>query len=393
MKILWHSNAPWTPTGYGNQTDTFIWRLRDQLKHDLTVSCFYGLQGSPQNVNGILMLPGGIDAYGNDVLQADAEYIGADAVITLMDAWVLQTEVTRMIRWCPWLPIDHDPAPPGVVKSLQTAFQPIAYSKFGLRKLEEAGIEALYVPHGIDTKVYRPIDQDEARRQMGAPSGVFLAGIVAANKGAPSRKAFDQQIRAFAEFYKKHPDSMLYLHTDVMGQRGESLRDIIDMSGLPSKAIATAPVYRYARGMIGKDYMAHLYSSFDVLMNATRGEGFGIPIIEAQACGTPVIVGDWTAMPELVFAGWKAGYSDKFLSQESYQFTPSVPDLEEALECAYQSKGNAALREQARKGALAYDADLVTDTYWKPALEAIEQKIAAFDERMKPRKVERRNAA
>ena len=33
------------------------------------------------------------------------------------------------------------------------------------------------------------------------------------------------------------------------------------------------------------------------------GEGFGVPIIEAQACGTPVITGDWTAMSEITRTG------------------------------------------------------------------------------------------
>jgi len=384
MKILWHSNAPWTPTGYGNQTDTFIWRLRDALKHEITVSCFYGLDGAPMVINGMTMLPKGRDAYGLDTLQANTEYIGADVVITLMDVWVFPAQVTSNVRWCPWFPIDHDPAPPGVLQALQSAFMPIAYSKFGLRKLEEAGMKALYVPHGIDTNTYKPIDQKVAREAMGAPKDVFLVGIVAANKGVPSRKAFDQQIRALAAFHKKHPDSMLYLHTDMMGLIGEDLGSIIVDAGLPPTAVATPPVYRYAMGMLGKDYMAHLYSSFDVLMNCSRGEGFGVPIVEAQACGVPVIVGDYTSMPELVFAGWTVGYSDKFRSQESYQFVPSVNEMVDALELAYEMKGNQAMRAQARTGALEYDADRVTQVYWKPALETIAAKLNAGRERLKP---------
>jgi FkbM family methyltransferase len=133
--------------------------------------------------------------------------------------------------------------------------------------------------------------------------------------------------------------------------------------------------------------MVALYNSFDVLMNATRGEGFGIPILEAQACGVPVIVTDFSAMPELCFAGWKVGYTDReFTYQGSYQVLPSVTDIADALEEAYQmnDEQRAGMRAQARAGALTYDADLVTTEYWKPALEAIEARIAEDEQAAHP---------
>ena len=389
MKIIWVSNSPWTGTGYGVQTNLFVWRLQ-ALGHEVTVSCFYGLQGAPQKLDGMLMLPAGRDAYGNDVLLADAEHVQADIVISLMDVWVLNPDLMKKTRWCPWTPLDHDPAPPHVAKTLEAAFQPIAYSQFGVAKLREAGIEALFVPHGVDAQVFRPIERADARRRLSCPEDVFLAGIVAANKGVPSRKAFDQQIRAFAQFHARHPDSMLYLHTDMLGLNGENIRRIVELSGLPPGAIATVPPYKYARGMIGADWMAHAYSAMDVLLNATKGEGFGVPIIEALACGTPVIVTDFSAMPELCLAGWKVGYSDKFYSQESYQVTPDVGEIAAALGEAYRTRGDADLRQQARQGALAYDADHVTHAYWKPALETIERKLKQARHSSKRRPAKRR---
>jgi len=379
MKILWLSNAPWSATGYGNQTDMFVWRLRD-LGHEITCSNFYGLQGAPQKLDGMLMLPAGRDAFGQDVIAADAEHVGADIVITLVDAWVLSPEITRRFNWVAWAPIDHDPIPPAVARSLEAAFQPIAYSRFGEARMREAGLDPLYVPHGVDTDIFYPVDKRTAREAIGIPPEYqdrFLVGIVAANKGTPSRKAFDQQIRAFARFHANHPRAMLYLHTDVTGINGVSIHDIIRLAGLPEEAIATVPPYRYARGMIGKDEMAHRYSALDVLLNATKGEGFGLPIVEAMACGVPVIVTDFTAMPELVSegAGWKVPVDGDCLtfSQESYQATPPVSGIHAALERAYLEAGG--MREQARRGALAYDADVVTEQYWKPALEKIEKKL------------------
>jgi glycosyltransferase involved in cell wall biosynthesis len=121
--------------------------------------------------------------------------------------------------------------------------------------------------------------------------------------------------------------------------------------------------------------MARLYSAFDVLLNPSYGEGFGIPIVEAQACGTPVIVSDWTSMPELVGAGWKVDgepwYDPDEDRGEAFLLAPSVSEILDALENAYEARGDKDVRGAAREFAVGYDADLVTDKYWKPALETL----------------------
>lgn len=379
-RMLWHSNAPWSPTGYGNQTGVFVPRLRKH--YDLAISAFYGLEGAPQNVNGMVIFPQGKQAYGNDTLAADAQYFGAAFVVTLMDVWVLHPNTTSQFRWVPWVPIDHDPVPPAVVRALDTAYRVIAMSQWGQRKLQEAGFNALYVPHGIETSVYKPADRKTARARFKVEDDRFIVGGVMANKGAPSRKAFDQQIRAFGKFHKRHPDSLLYLHTEMNGQDGgENLWRILELAGVNSDSFLYPDPYKYARGLIAPDEMAEVYSAFDVCLNATRGEGFGIPIIEAQACGCPVIVTDFSAMPELVGAGWKVGYSDLFMYQDAYQVVPAVDEIDHALEEAWKKRGDKDLREQARVWALNYDADTVLEKYMLPALKQVEQAIDGHRER------------
>ena len=391
MKILWVSNAPHSPTGYGNQTQVNVPRLK-ALGHEMSVTAFYGLQGAPSNWNGVLVLPASQNPYGNDVIVADATHVQADIVITLMDVWVLATEVMQQVAWYPWLPVDHDPAPPAVLDALKAARRPICYAQFGVRKLREGGLDPLYVPHSVDRGVYKPLDRAESREALGFKEGEFVVGLVAANKGAPSRKAFDQQIRAFAEFQRRHKDAVLYLHTDMLGMQGENLRRIIELAGLPKEAVVEVPSYRYARGFIPWPWMAQAYNTFDVLLHATRGEGFGLTIIEAQACGCPVIVTDFSAMPELVTdgLGWKVGFSDKFFSQDSYQVIPSVPEIVDALEQAYARRGDADLRAAVARSMDAYDADHVAEAHWKPVLAEIEQEIRGVRERAQTARLNRK---
>jgi FkbM family methyltransferase len=395
LRIISHSNAPFVGTGYGVQNALNI-RAWKALGHKVIAANFYGNQGAPLNADDVLMLPTSKDAYGNDVLIADFKRWNADITITLIDAWIFNPQVTSQIKWVPYFPVDTDPLPPIVAQILRTAFKPIAYSKFGVEKCVEAGISVEYVPHGVDTKAFAPMDKSEARKMLKMGEEQFLVSIVAANKGTPSRKCFDQQIRAFAEFNKRHPNSVLYLHTDMRGgYDGEDVGRIIEMAGIPPSCIATPPEYEFMRGMIDQAYMRRVYCASDVLLNATRGEGFGVPIIEAMACGTPAIVTDATAMPELVDAGagYKVAVADKFFYLGSYQFIPSVASIVDALEQAYTDKQSGKLAEmsvKAREGMVKeYDVDHVAQTYWKPVLEKISGELADIKARTERRAQQR----
>ena len=381
MKILFVANAPWAKTGYGNQTDLFWWRIQ-KLGYPVTLAANYGLAGSPLNISShgedTVVLPGGFNPHGNDMLAPYAKYTKADIVVTLYDTWVFDPAVTAQFRWVPWMPVDHDPLPEVVKAALRSAWQPIAYSKFGEAKLKEAGFDPLYVPHGIETSVFTPEDKLTARAALKLPGCEeldFFAIMVAANKGTPSRKSFPETFAAWAEFVKEHPRSALYVHSHP-GKEMNGL-DLVALAydcGIPKGKIIFADTFWLWQGY-SPQYMARLYSAADVLLSPSMGEGFGIPIVEAQACGCPVIVGDWTSMPELCFSGWKVQGQKFYTPLRSWQFTPRIGDIRDALLDAYDKRLDGKRRTVARKGAEAYDADLVARDYWQPVLAQIESEL------------------
>jgi glycosyltransferase involved in cell wall biosynthesis len=379
MNILWHSNAPWTATGYGVQTRIFTPRIRD-LGHDVSISAFYGLEGASITWQGMTVYPKAFHPYGMDVVAQHAKDAGADVVITLVDAWVLDPQriTASGARWAPWFPVDHDPIPEPVQRSVKHAWHPMVYSRHAESLAIEAGMDPIYIPHGVDTNVYAPMPQDEARRKLGFPQDAFIVGIVAANKGVPSRKALPTQLEAFAQFQRKHNDAMLYIHTHLGTEmEGLDLPGIMRSLGIPEDRVKVCDQYRNIMGY-GDGVMAGIYSAMDVLSSVTMGEGFGVPIIEAQACGTPVIVGGWTAMPELVGAGWTVTAHERVLTpMQAYQYLPTCDGVLEALEASYAHRGDASLRSQARAFAMRYDADEITQNYWGPALERMANDLAA----------------
>lgn len=397
MKIVWHSNAPWANTGYGQQTAVFAPRLK-QLGHDVALSAFWGLGGAKLEWEGLPTYPAD-EKWGNLTLPRIAEEWGGEEaqVITLMDVWVLDSPSLAKVNIAAWTPVDHDPVPPKVAAFFdRTGATPIAMSRFGEQALRDEGLDPLYVPHGIDTAAFRPQPEvrDEVRELLDVPKDAFLVGMNAANKGIrPPRKAFPQVFQAFAELRRKHDDAYLFLHTELSGRHeGMNLGALADACGIPSEFIKATPPWRYETGLPPGD-LAALYAAMDVFANPSYGEGFGIPIVEAQACGIPVIVTNFSAMAELCGAGWKVG-GDRWYdpTQGSFFCCPSVGEITDAMLSAYESRGDQVMAKRARLFATDYDADKVLAEHWVPVLDKLEEARASESADRKPVEVEGRVA-
>ena len=258
-------------------------------------------------------------------------------VLSLVDVFVLEPAVWRELNVASWVPVDHDPVPPAVLDFLAaTGAVPIAMSRFGQEQL--SAFDPLYVPHGVATDVYRPQPRAELRAAGGFPQDAFVVGIVAVNKGVPSRKSLAEMIEAFAVFRARHDDAVLYLHTEVEGQhQGTHLPSLLEELGVDEDAVLVVDQNRYLFNPFTPEELAATYSTLDVLLNASMGEGFGLTVLEAQACGVPAIVTDFTAMSEVCGAGWKVGYERHWTDQASWQARPRVEEIVESLEACYGS--------------------------------------------------------
>ena len=376
-KIMIHSNAIWASTGYGVQAGLLAHALV-QNGHTVINSANYGLHGNPINVNGIEVVGGNKDLWGNDVIKAHQQFYQADVTIGLYDIWAMQNAVLSSLEnYWHWLPLDQTPIPPIIMERLPLVTGIITMSQFGYDELSDVNVESTYIPHAIDPTIFKPMDKTEARNIVKFPHGMFIVGMFMANKGSPSRKRFDQQIRAFAMFTRSHPDSMLYIHSDITGHGGDNLNRLIELAEAQYAVklnVRFVNQYRYGANIIGGNEVATLMNACDVVANATGGEGFGVPIIEAQACGTPVIVTDFSAMPELVVSGYKVGYSDlQYTALESYQCNPSVTEIFEALVTECYTADKSEFRRQFISATThdKYAIKTVYERYWKPFINQV----------------------
>lgn len=373
------SDSPYAPSGYGISARLLA---RKMVEYGYPVRYFgttyYGLT---HVVDGFELVGGVGDMFGNDLMQAYAA--DCKAVITLKDVQVYRPDVLKSLNkaWCPIVMIDTEPVSEAVKWPLQWAFMPISVTRHSLMQLHENHIPSMYAPLGVDTSVYKPMNQAQARQISQLPQDAFIVAFVGANQSNPSRKGLDKAIAAYAQIEKKIPNSFLYLHTDATPQRGGiNVQHALQYHGVKRFAI-TSPM-DYANGLPPAKMVA-LYNSADVLLNPSRGGGFELCGVEAQACGVPVISSNFTAMRETVWAGWKLQPNrDVGLTYEpnlvAYRFEPSTPHLVQALLEAYELRNDEDLKVQARQGALAYDIDHVFKEYWIPALKRIEKNLHLF---------------
>lgn len=386
MRILWFSNAPWAPTGYGGQTAQVVQRLAAD-GHDVAIAANYGLAASPQLWRGIPVLPQGFDQYSNDVLADHYRAFSRGEptlLLTLYDVWPIHAPDVPMASW---VPIDHVPVPPEV-QDWCRGRTILSMSRFGADALEKAGIPNTYIPHAVEA-VYRPTPSDWRERQQ-IPADAFVVAINAANiSKVVDRKGWDVMFLALARLMRDHDDVYVYAHTDPRNPGGFPLDILTVAAGIPFERMRWADQYRYKTGLYTPEDVAKVYSAADVLLSTSLGEGFGLAPLEAQACGCPVIVTDFTAQPELCGAGWTVKYQPAWDKTQGAWFgQPILADVLRQLEQAYAARGDQALRVKARAFALNYDADAVFDCYWRPALRTLEANLLT-----PPTRQQRRQAA
>lgn len=219
------------------------------------------------------------DAYFGPAGAMPLGKLGCASVITIHDLAIYQNP-----NWFPRQPLSTALVVP---RSVVRADRVIAVSESTAQDVVKVfGVDRRridVVPHGISPK-FRPMASDElagARSRLGLPERFILfVGTVEPRKNLPTL------LEAWA-MMRDRPDLVVvgtwgWLYADVQEQMerlGPALHHLpgLDPDDLPA-------VYNLAR----------------VLAHPAWYEGFGLPPLEAMACGTPVIVSDRSSLPEVV---------------------------------------------------------------------------------------------
>ncbi|MGD8752630.1 MAG: glycosyltransferase [Anaerolineales bacterium] len=149
------------------------------------------------------------------------------------------------------------------------------------------------VPCGVNLELFRPISQDQARKDIGIPSNAFLLTYVGRIE---QRKGIDTMLKALALLLTEHPNLPLYAII-VGGQprntqeqfemstqerlEHQRYEEIIEQNHIRDRVIFT--------GGLPQSLLYQYYSAADITIIPSYYEPFGMTALEALACGSSVI--------------------------------------------------------------------------------------------------------
>lgn len=179
--------------------------------------------------------------------------------------------------------------------ALEEFDQVLAYGRWGAQVLRTVRDKVSYLPHGLTLETYtEPTTDREAawvRTQFGPhlSTNHTLVGCVATNQ---PRKDLALYCQTIATLRDRGLSVYGWLHTDVMVKDWAVPQLLEDFNLLKHLTVTTV-------GYTDRQ-MALLYRACDVTIAPGLGEGFGYPIAESLAAGTPVVHGDFGGGAELV---------------------------------------------------------------------------------------------
>lgn len=370
------SDSPTAFTGFGTVTRQVLCGLKELGGFEVA-SIGWGHDGWPHDRQHLPfdIYPSRGQPFGMDSARRAIAGFRPDVFVGFGDLWMIDwmrdlLDGNQPFKSLAYFPIDGDPFPPAWKLIVEAVDLAATCSTYGQRVVEEAcpdlAIEMIY--HGVDTSVFRPLEEAEGYKEKHGLKDKFVVGCVARNQ---PRKHFPILIDAFATFCSTKPDAMLYLHTDP-DDIGWDILDLLRRAGIADRTC----ISRQAAVDDGVDdiRLNEIYNLFDVMALPSASEGFGLPILEAMAAGVPVVTTDHAAGVELVRGRGELVDVQVFSTVGRFNLRHAIPDVDDLVSKLDLLYYDAAHRSRCAREGLAFAQTLD----WKPIVEQWAQVLHSF---------------
>jgi glycosyltransferase involved in cell wall biosynthesis len=314
-------------------------------------------------------------------------------VFTLGDVymltWMPRSRVRKKFKWILYTPIDSAPIPLGWKDTLGDADLVITYSQFGYDSLMNYSCEYKMKPrmiyHGYNDKDFYVLSDEKTQeaRAFNRLEDKFVFLFVGTNS---TRKHPARLLEIWSQFEHDKDDCTLLMHTKVADERqGFDLREAMFTYDLNKPNIifvkGANPI-----GGVPIEHINKLYNISDVFISAASCEGFGLPFLEAAACGLPSIGVDYSSIPELI-----KGHGELIQPVTYYHHKPlcqkrPLVDIEDFIDKMNKLYYDEELRKQYSKDCIEFAKKFTWDNFLPDFGQALEDVMAVATEK----KIEKR---
>jgi len=187
-------------------------------------------------------------------------------------------------------PIDSIPVKGEGLYLLKQAKQVFVPTKGATTYLKGEGVNAITLPHGVDCDVFKPV------KVTNKPDGFTFVWV----GRDESRKALGRTILAYEQLLKQGIKANLLIRTDWTTPLAKRTAYYLRQKRLPT--VITEQMTNCPH-----EELRYTYNRGDCLICSSKAGGFELGVIEAQACGLPVLCTDHTFMREQIVDG-KSGF-------------------------------------------------------------------------------------
>lgn len=407
-RILMLADAGCT-TGFGRVSHAIGDRLVRDYGHDIhVIAVNYSGDYWPTPMK--LYLPDKLvkgDLYGQSRIVELLGDVMPEAILMLNDPYIILRILFRnkhdpdmvLARLRPiiaYMPVDGYDFPavwssiPDLVKSTDQiqdspapSFHPVVMANHGRTMFPNA--ELIY--HGVDSEVFHPVSAEhpvvmsngavikskaDAKRALDLDPDGFMALRVDRNS---HRKGYADSWKALVPLMKRHPKMHAWFHCKAEG-------DSVELPQVLLREPSVANRFHFPGNFNTKigwneSDLVTVYNAADIFISTSQGEGFGLTLAEAAACGLPIVAQNVSSIPEVVGPGGILLEPERRITVDSGQdlWLPNVDAFTDAIERLYLSRG---LRRDLGAAGRAHVSRLTWDEAARRFDELITKVVQEF---------------
>lgn len=359
LKVLMCSEASFLNSGFGTYTKEVLSRLHKTNKYQIAEFASYGFVNDPRDrsidwiyyANAVREDDPRHKEYAS---RQDNQFgrwrfekvlldFKPDVVIDVRDYWMSAYQAYSPFRkyfhWILMPTVDSEPQQEDWIDTFLSADAVFTYSDWGADVLSrQSSGKIKYIDTtapGVDLKVFNlknKQDRTVIREKMGVPSDAIVFGAVMRNQ---KRKLFPELFIAFRQLLDRlekenKPDIAkklyLYIHTSYPDM-GWDIPELLKENRIANKVLMTysckncknvlsstfcGPVRTCPKCLsksmsftsvgdgVTSETLSEVYNCFDIYIQYAICEGFGMPQVEAGACGLPILTVDYSAMKDVI---------------------------------------------------------------------------------------------